>query len=180
MSEVCSTEHLHLAETFTYLDGLPTIPAASLLPSQRCQPLAVLDSNVILDLWYWHDKQAQSLRQAIECKRLSLASSVSCLKELAAVLSRTSFALNVQEQKKFISELLTRLILVEPTIVGRVRCKDPDDEKFLNLSFEIQADFLFTKDKKVLRAARKLRCYGTKTMRPADFDETQIFPILSE
>lgn len=175
MLEAISAEKTHLDATLTRLDGLPTTAAIDLASSHRQLPLAVLDSNVVLDLWYWHDPEASSLKNVIDNKRLQAVSSPSCIKELAAVLSRPHFELSFYEQDEIIAKLLTSLLLVAPSIEGVIPCKDPDDEKFLNLAYEIRADFLFTKDKKVLRAGRRLRCLGTKTMRPADFDETLSF-----
>ena len=74
-----------LSAVLARLDNLSAIPAADLANHPRKVPLAVLDSNVVFDVWYWNDKDAQVLKTAILEKRLQLVSTPSCLKEFAVV-----------------------------------------------------------------------------------------------
>ena len=76
-----------LSAVLARLDDLSAIPAADLANHPREVPLAVLDSNVVFDVWYWNDKDAQALKTAILEKRLQLVSTPSCLKEFAVVLN---------------------------------------------------------------------------------------------
>lgn len=49
------------------------------------------------------------------------------------------------------------------------RCRDKDDQKFLDLAYAVGAELLFTKDKLVRRAAKKLARFGLRTLSPADW-----------
>lgn len=84
-------------------------------------------------------------------------------------MQRPQFGLNEAQQDALLEAVLSTVTVVSVSLEGLVRCRDEDDEKFLNLAFEARADYLFTKDKNVLRSGRKLVPLGTKTMRPADF-----------
>lgn len=161
------------------LDDLSAIPAANLANHPREVPLAVLDSNVVFDVWYWNDKDAQALKTAILEKRLQLVSTPSCLKEFAVVLNRPQFKLSESEQDRLLENVLSHVTVARSSVEGMVRCRDTDDEKFLNLAFETRADFLFTKDKTVLRAGRRLVSLGTKTMKPAEFNGLHLASELS-
>ena len=173
MSELDETPYrdadARLAAILTRLDNLPTVPAADLALGERSLPLAVLDTNVVFDVWFWNDRHAQTLKAAIEQNRLKLVSTPSCLKEFAVVMQRPQFGLNEAQQDALLEAVLSAVTVVSVSLEGLVRCRDEDDEKFLNLAFEARADYLFTKDKYVLRSGRKLVPLGTKTMRPADF-----------
>ena len=69
-----------------------------------------------------------------------------------------------------LTNVLSLTLVTRTSVEGVVRCRDADDEKFLNLAFESRADFLFTKDKNVLRSGRRLAALGIKTQKPAEFD----------
>lgn len=168
-----------LSAVLARLADLSAIPAADLANHPRKVPLAVLDSNVVFDVWYWNDKDAQVLKTAILEKRLQLVSTPSCLKEFAVVLNRPQFKLSESEQDRLLENVLSHVTVARSSVEGMVRCRDTDDEKFLNLAFETRADFLFTKDKTVLRAGRKLVSLGTKTMKPAEFNGLHLASELS-
>ena len=163
----------HLADVFARLGSLAAAPAAELAARTGTVPLAVLDTNVVLDLWYWKDPASRELMHALRKKRITAVSTVSCLKELAVVLARPVFALTDQAQEAILTDVLACVRVVRASVEGLVRCRDGEDEKFLNLAYEVRADLLLTKDKRVLRAGRKLAARGTKTMRPADWDRAQ-------
>lgn len=54
-----------LSLILTRLDNLPAIEASELATHPRETPLVVLDTNVLFDIWYWNDKDAQALKSAI-------------------------------------------------------------------------------------------------------------------
>lgn len=159
-----------LSLILTRLDNLPAIEASELATHPRETPWVVLDTNVLFDIWYWNDKDAQALKSAIFENRLRPVSTPSCLKEFAVVLTRPHFALSEEEQDRILTNVLSLTLVTRTSIEGVVRCRDADDEKFLNLAFESRADFLFTKDKNVLRSGRRLAALGIKTQKPAEFD----------
>lgn len=164
-----------LALILSQLDELPTIPTGEFAAADV--PVAVLDTNVILDLWYWKNRQAEALKSVVSSGRMTIVSSPSCLKELAVVLARPTFALTISDQEALIAQVLETAVLVRCEVDGIIGCRDAEDEKFLNLAYAVRANYLFSKDKKVLRAGRRLRSRGTRTLRPADFDGLAMMPV---
>ena len=133
-------------------------------------PLAVLDTNVVLDLWYWNDKDALALRSALQEKRIACACTFGTLVELADVIGRAQFALTVAQQEELLETYADMsLTVAEDYAPSSVRCLDRDDQKFLDLAQAVKADWLFTKDKLVTRAGRKLRAAGTRTLTPKEW-----------
>ncbi len=161
-----------LRACFEKLDALAAVKASDLQTESRLRPLAVLDTNVILDLWYWNDPQCLRLKQAVESGEVRIVASPSCFKELAAVLIRPAFQLTYDEQNAILDKVLSLAVTAHTESPSPIRCHDKEDEKFLALAFETRADFLFTKDKHVLKAGRKLKNQSTTTLRPADFDKS--------
>ncbi len=50
-----------------------------------------------------------------------------------------------------------------------MRCRDPRDQKFLDLAFSSQAAVLLTKDEDLLALAGKARGFGVRILSPREF-----------
>lgn len=117
----------------------------------------VLDTNVVLDLLHFGEVTAQPIRDALERHHARCYASQATLTELSRVLTYPVFQLDAPAQ----SALLARyhLWVGEPQAVtanpNLPRCRDPDDQMFLELAASIQADFLISKDKAVLALRRR-------------------------
>ena len=122
----------------------------------------VLDTNVVLDLVVFDDPGAGALRAAIEEKRATILGSAECLAELRRVLAYPRFGLGDAAQASAFRWLETRAEVIEvlPAQPPLPRCSDPDDQKFLDLAWAAQADFLVTKDKALLDLARRVAKLG--------------------
>jgi len=123
----------------------------------------VLDTNVVLDLLYWNDPAAIPLLQAIDRGNARPLCDSACLEELRLVLRLTRFGLDESAQ----AELWQRYRdLCEPVATPPAqprplpRCKDADDQKFIELAFAGAADLLVTKDKALLALARRRKALG--------------------
>lgn len=119
---------------------------------------AVLDTNVVLALWVFDDTRLRRLRGACEAGALKLLTNRQCLAEFARVLHYPEFALDEQG----IAALLTRYRrLTEEVVASGVGrevlppCTDADDQKFLELAWDGDAHLLVTRDKALLRLARR-------------------------
>ena len=129
-------------------------------------PSAVIDTNVLLDFWVFEDPGAAPLRAAVEARRVHVLRSDACVDELSDVLARP--ALNVAASER--CEILRHWhALARP--VGRVfsaplACSDPHDQKFLDLALTARADWLVTKDKALLRLARRAQRAGLRVLPP--------------
>ncbi len=173
-----------------YIDGLPTTDflrslkkreeeqsekaalAARLCsaPRQdRPRPVLVLDTNVLMDIWVFDNPSSCSIRSALREGRAMAVRSVRTDEEFADVLSRAAFALPQMRQREIIEEWLA---LSHPFEPGENRCaheplcRDGDDQKFLHLASCAGADMLVTRDKLVLKAARKAAKCGLLILTP--------------
>ncbi len=92
---------------------------------------------------------AQAVRQAVEEAQILMSEEV--LRELAEVLSRPKFNpyVTVQERQHFLG-LLTRIVEMVPIIHTVNECRDPKDNKILELALSGEADFILTGDRDLL------------------------------
>ena len=134
----------------------PLLVMSSPLPVHR--PLrAVLDTNVVLDIFYFADRRTQPLERAIDAGRLRCFTNTDCLDELERVLAYPDFALTPVAQKRLIATYLGRSTVDSEEMTYNIelpRCRDADDQKFLILAAHCQANLLITRDKDLLRLAR--------------------------
>jgi putative PIN family toxin of toxin-antitoxin system len=125
---------------------------------------AVIDTNVLLDCWAFDDPAVRPLWQAVEAGQIACLRSVETEAELADVLQRPVFAPRLQARGANVAALLARWqALAQP--VARVfaapwGCRDPHDQKFLDLAASARADLLVSKDKALLKLARRARRAG--------------------
>lgn len=155
-------EALRVEET----DEASALRLSERLARSKSAPLVVIDTNVLLDFWVWDDPVARPLLDDIRAERVVALRSVDTVDELADVLSRSHFDLSVAQQTEILREwhALSFNVVVSETAVAR--CKDRDDQKFLNLARSAGARYLISKDKLVLKTARRARLDGFDVMTP--------------
>ena len=116
----------------------------------KTKPRYVLDTNVLVSaLLFEGSKPGQAVRRAL---RIGIVlASTDTLDELARVLEREKFSRYItrEERDAFLAALVKRVELVEPTVSVRV-CRDPDDDKFLELAVAGEADLLVSSDRDLL------------------------------
>jgi putative PIN family toxin of toxin-antitoxin system len=131
----------------------------------------VFDTNVIVSALLIKKSVARdSLDKARELGKILL--SVDVIEELYDVLNRPAFDHYIDEEDRirFLNLLVKEAILVD--ITEQVReCRDPKDDKFLELALNGQADFIISGDDdlKVLNPFREIEIVS-----PRDFIETEI------
>ena len=66
---------------------------------------------------------------------------------------------------------LTKFASIQPLAAARapMRCGDPDDQKFIDLAVETQAQWLVTKDRELLKLAKRALRQGVSVVRPAQW-----------
>jgi len=132
----------------------------------------VLDTNVFVSaLINPRGKPAQILNYVFESK-VRLFTSPSIIEELERVLSYPKLVkrhgLEKQELKKFVSDLLSILSLVEGKKAIEVIVEDPADNNYLSCALDAKADFIVSGDIHLLN----LREYeGIQIITPAQFLE---------
>lgn len=126
-------------------------------------PSAVFDTNICLDFFVFHDPLSCQLLDAVKNGKLTAITRTDCRDEFLKVLDYPKLALTENEQKQAIASFDRFISVIEPEIKKRFLlpvCTDPDDQKFLETAFDADAQFLFSKDKALLRLARHNRKHG--------------------
>ena len=123
----------------------------------------VLDTHVWLDWLVFEDSSIVRIRNAVGTGRVEVYIDAACEDELVRVLAR-GFAkrtLDAQAQSAALEtcrKFAKRIDLSAPEAAkaGLPRCGDPDDQKFLEAALAANAQFLITKDRKLLALSRKI------------------------
>ena len=117
----------------------------------------VFDTNVLLDLFVFHDFRALHLKQALLDHKIDALASPKTLEEFADVISRPLFSLETVEQEKILAQWksLSRILDDQSLLSSPWRCQDPDDQIFLDLAFTAKPCTLISKDNEVLKFAAR-------------------------
>jgi uncharacterized protein len=111
---------------------------------------SVFDTNVILSsLLFKPGNPSKAFRYALEYGEILL--SLELLEELSDVLGRKKFDrfITSEARDEFLEALIGRLILVD--VVERVQeCRDPKDDKILELALNGEAEYIVSGDKDLL------------------------------
>ncbi len=126
--------------------------------------LVVIDTNILLDVYVFQDPDAAALLAQINTGEILPVASAETNAEFAEVISRDKFGLSQQAQQAAISDWTQRASMKEASQVTRApwRCKDKDDQKFLDLAFSIKPCVLISKDKQVLRFKKRAQREGVQ------------------
>ncbi len=112
----------------------------------------VLDTNVVLDLFHWANTDAVPIMEALEAGNIACFADQRTLDELQRVLTYPQLKLTpdmITERYARYSNLVQ--FIPEGEAPPLPRCKDRDDQKFLELSARCNADVLVSKDKALLK-----------------------------
>lgn len=129
----------------------------------------VLDTNVVLDCWLFQAPCAQSLRQAVDHQHLRWLVTAEMLGEFESVLGRPLPARWEPRRKHMLSACPQRqavLVSAPPELAEGLRCTDGDDQKFLDLALRRRARWLVTRDRALLRLARRAGPLGLAILPP--------------
>ena len=120
-------------------------------------PRIVLDTNVCLDLFVFNDPRWEQLAASIRSGHTRAVTRSECRDEYCAVLRYPHLKLDDAGRAAATARFDALLELVElpPSPVRLPVCTDRDDQKFLELARDARADVLITKDKALLKLARK-------------------------
>lgn len=120
----------------------------------------VFDTNVLLSLFVFADSRFAPLRGEVEAGRWRALTSPPCLGEFRRVLGYPLFALSGERQAAVCAAYLGLANIIDAVPQDAVplpRCKDKDDQKFLELARDGQANWLVTADKALLKLRRGQR-----------------------
>jgi putative PIN family toxin of toxin-antitoxin system len=117
----------------------------------------VLDTNVLLDLFVFHDPRWAALHLALQHGKAQAVTRADCRDEWRHVLRYPHLPLS-EETRPAAEAQFDALISMVTAAAGSTplpACSDRDDQKFLELARDAQASMLVTKDKALLKLARR-------------------------
>ncbi len=131
--------------------------------TQDTVPMAVFDTNICLDFFIFHDPISCQLLDAVKNGTLLAITRTDCRDEFLKVLDYPKLALTENDKKQAIASFDRFMTVIASEEKNRFLlpvCTDPDDQKFLETAFDANAQFLFSKDKALLKLARHNRKRG--------------------
>ncbi len=116
----------------------------------------VLDTNTVMALWFFNDPALAPLRAWIDAGTARLVSRDDALEELRRVLAYRQFACAEERQAAIWRNYRDRVACVAPIEDGDAlpKCRDADDQKFLEIARDGEVAGLLTRDKALLRCGR--------------------------
>ncbi len=120
-------------------------------------PRAVLDTNVWLDLLHFRDPRAAGLDRALIAGDVVAVIDEACRGEWRRVLRYPQLMLDEAQRAALEAALDARCECVGPGAPDRPlpRCRDADDQKFIELAYRAGARWLVSRDLEVLALARR-------------------------
>jgi putative PIN family toxin of toxin-antitoxin system len=117
----------------------------------------VLDTNVCLDLFVFHDPRWAPLLAALEAGELEAVTRADCRDEYLVVLHYKHLPLTDETRPAAAArfDALIRVVAPDQKAIRLPVCSDRDDQKFLELARDANVSVLITKDKALLKLARK-------------------------
>ena len=137
------------------------------MSSEQEPQIAVLDTNIVLDLFLFQDPRCEPLRQAIAQGSLKWFATQHMRNELERVLTYSHITAKLEYYKKSSEHILAEFDrhttkAPEPTQKAPYTCKDADDQVFIDLAHTLaqqhpgQIIALHSKDKAVLCMRKRL------------------------
>lgn len=148
----------------------PPSPATDPVPTPRTARSVVLDTNVVLDWQVFRHPDGQALAAALNSGELRWIATAAMRDELAHVLGRRALDRWAPDLPGLWADW-ERHCTDTPTPAaahpgGRFHCTDPDDQKFVDLAISAGPCLLLSRDRAVLKLARRLREVGVDVLTP--------------
>jgi putative PIN family toxin of toxin-antitoxin system len=136
----------------------------------------ILDTNIILDLFVFNDPDLATLKPALlaglENKQLNWIATTDMRIELERVLTYPKITPRMTFYQVTADDVLAKFdqlaTLVDPAPKAKWVCKDPDDQRFIDLAVQHQATLL-SKDQAVLCMAKRLLTANAVVQKATDF-----------
>lgn len=134
------------------------------------QALAVLDTNVVLDWLVFRDHAVMPLALAIESGSVCWLGCAETRAELSRLLTADRFGAgryDVKQAHTSVDQHCTMVELPRGLPLPRARCSDPDDQVFVDLALGRRARWLLTRDRALLKLARRCAPLGLLIQPPS-------------
>lgn len=131
----------------------------------------VLDTNVVLDWLVFRDPATAALEGALIGGRLRWLATPAMEDELMHVLRRGTLDAWAPDLAHVSAQWRRWAVMLpaQPVAAIGLRCTDADDQKFIDLAVQVRATALLSKDRAVLRLARRARAFGIEFAPAADW-----------
>lgn len=127
---------------------------------------AVLDTQVVLDWLWFDDPRVAALGAAVRSGSLRWIWTLAMRDELAHVLPRlrpSASGTSCEHVLTLATSLANTICPPRPT---PLRCTDPSDQKFIDLALSVPRAWLFSRDRAVLKLARRAAPLGCRIVEP--------------
>lgn len=145
----------------------PSVPGDSIamIPTPMISaPLIVLDTNVCLDLFVFEDARCRRLHAALLAGEIVAVTDDACREEWLRVLRYPQLALDDARREIAAGRFDAAVRHCAPVAAEghamSLRCRDPHDQKFLDLAMSTQARWLLSRDDHLLSLARRAQRAG--------------------
>jgi len=136
----------------------------------------VIDTNVCLDLFVFRDPRWAPLLAALESGRVRAVTRADCRDEYRIVLHYAHLPLDDGTRPEAAARFDALIEVVAPTsrALRLPVCTDRDDQKFLEIARDADAAILVTKDKALLKLAKRTAREGLfRIMKPEAWVQTE-------
>ncbi len=127
--------------------------------------MIVIDTNIVLDAFVFDDASTGALKAALGQRSIAWLATQPMRDELERVLAYPLIVKRLLRQQRSAAEVLQQFdaqaSLVDVAPRAHVRCRDPDDQKFVDLAVAHQAGLL-SKDRAVLCLSKRLLPHGVR------------------
>ena len=129
--------------------------------------MIVIDTNIVLDAFVFDDASTGALKAALDGKQLVWLATRPMRDELERVLSYPLIVKRLLRAQRGAADVLaqfdSRAQIVEVAPRASIRCRDADDQQFVDLAVAHKSGLL-SKDRALLCLSKRLRVHGVRTM----------------
>lgn len=151
---------------------MPLADSAAPLPPDTpdIRPAIVVDTQVVMDWLVFNDRRVQPLAAALTSGALRWLVAPAMRDEIRHVLGRgvaASYAPDLDYiEAQFDAHALAVDAAQAQALAGRLVCRDPDDQKFIDLALARGARWLVSRDKALLALAKRAKQRGLLIVKP--------------
>jgi len=133
------------------------------------EPGVVIDTNVALDWLVFADRGVQALRVAVEAGRVVWWSCEAMRAELARMVSHRDLRHWACDASAALAlhDRLAHMAPAPPPAPPSLRCRDEDDQVFIELALDRHTRWLVTRDRALLTMAARAKGHGVEIVTPS-------------
>jgi putative PIN family toxin of toxin-antitoxin system len=145
----------------------PDLPPATPSTPPATRPAIVVDTQVVMDWLVFDDARVQALAAALTSGRLRWLVAPAMRDEIRHVLGRgvaARYAPDMALIEARFDAFSETVKAAEPSL--RLVCRDPDDQKFIDLALALGARWLVSRDKALLALAKRAKLRRLLIVKP--------------